>query len=100
MKYNPKIAEVAAAQPGFANLHPHLSSSPVYQPHCQGAFALLFELERQLAEIAGMKAASVQPFAGAHGELTGTLMMAAYHRDRGNSHKDTIIIPDSAHGTN
>jgi glycine dehydrogenase subunit 2 len=100
MKYNPKIAEVAAAQPGFATLHPHLSSAPVYADCVQGAFALVHELERQLAEVAGMRAASIQPIAGAHGELTGTLLMAAYHRDRGNTHKDTIIVPDNAHGTN
>lgn len=100
MKYNPKIAEVAAAMPGMAALHPHLSSSTVYESEVQGAYQLLFELERDLAEIAGMKAASVQPIAGAHGELTGVLLMAAYHRDRGNAHKDTIIVPDSAHGTN
>ena len=100
MKYNPKIAEVAANVPGMARLHPHLSSSPAYEERVQGAYRLLFELERELAEIAGMKAASVQPIAGAHGELTGTLLMAAYHKDRGNSHKDTIIVPDSAHGTN
>ncbi|MBX3177857.1 MAG: aminomethyl-transferring glycine dehydrogenase subunit GcvPB [Candidatus Hydrogenedentes bacterium] len=100
MKYNPKIAEVAAAQPGLAQLHPHFSSSPVYEDHCQGAYALIHELERQLAEVAGMKAASLQPIAGAHGELTGALLMAAYHQDKGNAHKDTIIIPDSAHGTN
>lgn len=100
MKYNPKIAEVAAAQPGFAQLHPHTSSDPAYEGACQGAYALIHELERQLAEIVGMKAACLQPIAGAHGELTGTLLMAAYHRDRGHAHKDTIIVPDSAHGTN
>lgn len=100
MKYNPKIAEVAAALPGMTELHPHLSTSPVYEDCVQGAYQMIFELERDLAEIAGMKAASIQPIAGAHGELTGTLLMAAYHRDRGNTHKDTIIVPDSAHGTN
>ncbi|MCF6285023.1 MAG: aminomethyl-transferring glycine dehydrogenase subunit GcvPB [Candidatus Hydrogenedentes bacterium] len=100
MKYNPKITEVAANEPGMAQLHPHFSSSPVFESECQGAYALIHELERQLAEVAGMKAASLQPIAGAHGELTGTLLMAAYHRDHGNTHKDTILIPDSAHGTN
>ncbi|MBI2432551.1 MAG: aminomethyl-transferring glycine dehydrogenase subunit GcvPB [Candidatus Hydrogenedentes bacterium] len=100
MKYNPKIAEVAAAQPGFAGLHPHLSSSESYWETCQGALELVYELERLLAEIAGMEASSLQPIAGAHGELTGALLMAAYHRDRGHAHKDTIIVPDSAHGTN
>jgi len=100
MKYNPKIAEVAAAQPGLAMLHPHLSSAPEYEDAVQGAYELIYDLEHILAEIAGMKAASLQPIAGAHGELCGTLLMAAYHRDKGNTHKDTIIVPDSAHGTN
>ena len=99
MKYNPKIAEVVAAMPGFAQLHPHLSSSPAYIAHCQGALQLLHETEGLLAEISGMHAVSLQPIAGAHGELAGTLLMAAYHRDKGNK-KDTIIVPDSAHGTN
>jgi glycine dehydrogenase subunit 2 len=100
MKYNPKMAETVANYPGFANLHPHLSSAPAYEDRVQGAYQMIFELEKYLAEIAGMQAASLQPIAGAHGELTGTLLMAAYHRDRGNTHKDTILIPDSAHGTN
>ena len=100
MKYNPKIAEVAAALPGFAGLHPHLGSSEAYLDACQGAFELMHETEAMLAEIAGMKEVTLQPIAGAHGELTGTLLMAAYHRDRGNTHKKTILIPDSAHGTN
>ncbi len=99
MKYNPKMAEAVAAHPGFLSLHPHLASAPATWPQCQGAFELLFELERLLAEIAGMQQVSLQPIAGAHGELTGTLMIAAYHRDKGNA-KDTILIPDSAHGTN
>jgi len=100
MKYNPKIAESVAASPGFSALHPHLSSAPVYDACCQGAYGLIHELEHALAEIAGMRGVSLQPIAGAHGELTGALLMAAYHRDRGNAHKDTIIVPDSAHGTN
>jgi glycine dehydrogenase subunit 2 len=100
MKYNPKVAEVVASYLGFTQLHPHLSTDPVYEGACQGALALIHELERLLAEIAGMRAASLQPIAGAHGELTGTLLIAAYHRAHGNHHKDTIIIPDSAHGTN
>lgn len=99
MKYNPKMAEAVAADPGFLSLHPHLATTESTWPYCQGAFELVFELERLLAEIAGMREASLQPIAGAHGELTGTLMIAAYHRDKGNK-KDTILIPDSAHGTN
>lgn len=100
MKYNPKMAESVAALPGFSQLHPHLSSVPSYWGACQGALAVIHETERLLAEIGGMKAASVQPIAGAHGELAGTLLIAAYHREKGNTHKDTILIPDSAHGTN
>ena len=99
MKYNPKLAEAAAGEPGFLSLHPHLASSRAMWPLCQGAFELIFELERLLAEIAGMREVSLQPIAGAHGELTGTLLIAAYHRARGNK-KDTILVPDSAHGTN
>jgi glycine dehydrogenase subunit 2 len=100
MKYNPKLAEAVAADANFAKLHPHLASLPEYWPDCQGAFEIIHETERWLAEIAGMAAVSLQPIAGAHGELAGTLLIAAYHRDRGNTHKDTIIVPDSAHGTN
>ncbi|MBI5094132.1 MAG: aminomethyl-transferring glycine dehydrogenase subunit GcvPB [Candidatus Hydrogenedentes bacterium] len=99
MKYNPKMAEAVAAEPGLARLHPHLSSSPAYWPACQGALQLVYETERLLAEIGGMKQVSIQPIAGAHGELAGTLLIAAYHRAKGR-HRDTILIPDSAHGTN
>ncbi len=99
MKYNPKLGELVAVLSGFAELHPHLSTLPAYWTRCQGAFELIYRLEQLLAEIAGMDAVSLQPIAGAHGELTGALLMAAYHRDRGNR-KDTILIPDSAHGTN
>lgn len=100
MKYNPKLAESVAADPHFSGLHPHLSSTRSYWPDCQGAFEIIHETERWLAEIAGMEQVSLQPIAGAHGELAGTLLMAAYHRDRGQTHKDTIVVPDSAHGTN
>jgi glycine dehydrogenase subunit 2 len=100
MKYNPKLQESVAALPGFTGLHPHLSTVRAYEKDCQGALALIYELETLLAEIAGMKAATLQPIAGAHGELTGTLLMAAYHRDHGNTHKRVILVPDSAHGTN
>jgi glycine dehydrogenase subunit 2 len=100
MKYNPKLAEAVAALPGFAQLHPQMSNVKSYWQACQGALAVIHETERILAEVGGMKAASVQPIAGAHGELAGTLLIAAYHRDKGNNGKDTILIPDSAHGTN
>ena len=99
MKHNPKMAEAAAAEPGLRDLHPHLASSPAYGAACQGALEIIHETERLLAEIGGMRAVSLQPIAGAHGELTGALLIAAYHRDKGNA-KDAIIIPDSAHGTN
>lgn len=99
MKYNPKIAEAVAALPGFAHLHPHLSSSPQLWDACQGAFELIFETERLLAEISGFAEVSLQPIAGAHGELAGCLLMSAYHRDKGNR-KTKIVVPDSAHGTN
>ncbi|MEA3366305.1 MAG: aminomethyl-transferring glycine dehydrogenase subunit GcvPB, partial [Candidatus Hydrogenedentes bacterium] len=99
MKYNPKMADAVAAEPGFVSLHPHLASLKATWPLCQGAFEVIFEIERLLAEIAGMREVSLQPIAGAHGELTGSLMIAAYHRHKGNK-KNTILIPDSAHGTN
>ena len=99
MKYNPKIAEVVAALPGFSALHPHLATSPTTWDQCQGAFELIYETERLLAEISGFEAVNLQPIAGAHGELAGTLLIAAYHRDNGNT-KTKIVVPDSAHGTN
>jgi glycine dehydrogenase subunit 2 len=94
MKYNPKINEDAARLEGFTKLHP-------YQPteYCQGILQLLYEFEQMLKEITGMSAFTLQPSAGAHGELTGMLIIHAYMDKRGeNRHK--IIIPDSAHGTN
>lgn len=100
MKYNPKIAEVVGALPGFSNVHPQQGSFEVYLKSCQGALELVYELEQLLAEIGGMSAGSLQPMAGAHGELTGVLLIAAYHRDLGDTGRDTILIPDSAHGTN
>ena len=100
MKYNPKIAFALAGEAGFSDLHPHFSSSEKYLKCCQGALEIVYETEKLLAEIAGMDEVSLQPIAGAHGELAGTLLIAAYHRDKGNAAKDTIIIPDSAHGTN
>lgn len=94
MKYNPKINEWAARLPGFADLHPW--SEPEF---CQGALRLMVELEELLAEIAGMDDVCLQPAAGAHGELTGLMMMRAHHTAQGRSPKQ-IFIPDSAHGTN
>ena len=95
MKYNPKINEEMARLPGFAHLHP-------YQPveMVQGALFLMHYLQEFLKEIGGFAGVSLQPAAGAHGELTGVLMMRAYHLDRGDEHRKVVLVPDSAHGTN
>ena len=94
MKYNPKVNERVAALPGFAWLHPF---QPVDQ--VQGMLQLLYELEQLLCAITGMHAFTLQPAAGAQGELTGLKIIAAYHR-RKRRLRSTILIPDSAHGTN
>ena len=95
MKFNPKLNEWAARLPGFANLHPF---SP--DEIAQGTLQLLFELEEWLAEISGMAAVTLQPAAGAQGELAGILMIRAYHRSRGDAERDEVLVPDSSHGTN
>jgi glycine dehydrogenase subunit 2 len=99
MKYNPKFTEVVAAMPGFTRLHPVLPQLQGAGGMCQGALEVMYETENLLAEITGMHAFTLHPMAGAHGELTGIMLMAAYHKDRGNR-KTKIIVPDSAHGTN
>ena len=99
MKYNPKVAELIAALPAFAQLHPLLAQLPDADKLTQGALAVLYETDLSLREITGMSAFTTQPLAGAHGEMTGVMIMAAYHKDRGND-KHTILVPDSAHGTN
>jgi glycine dehydrogenase subunit 2 len=95
MKYNPKINEETARIPGFANLHP---LQPIET--AQGALALMYHLQEWLKEIGGFSGVSLQPAAGAHGELTGVLIIRAYHRSRGDTNRTKILIPDSAHGTN
>jgi len=95
MKFNPKLNEWAARLPGFANLHPLAPDAAA-----QGTLQMLFELEGALAEISGMRAVSLQPAAGAQGELTGILMVRAYHRARGDTGRDQVLVPDSSHGTN
>ncbi|HEU0244908.1 MAG TPA: aminomethyl-transferring glycine dehydrogenase subunit GcvPB [Candidatus Limnocylindrales bacterium] len=95
MKFNPKLNEWAARLPGFANLHPMAPDAVA-----QGTLQLLFELEAALAEISGMDAVTLQPAAGAHGELTGILMVRAYHRSRGDTARQEVLVPDSSHGTN
>jgi glycine dehydrogenase subunit 2 len=96
MKYNPAVNEALARLDGFAQIHP-------YQPEdtVQGALRLVFELETWLQEITGMDRISLQPAAGAHGEWTGLRVIQAYHRERGEgTQRDTVLVPDSAHGTN
>jgi glycine dehydrogenase subunit 2 len=94
MKANPPVNEMLAALPGFTATHPLWPASLV-----QGSLRLMAELEAMLAEICGLAAATLQPAAGAHGELTGLMVARAYHENRGNPRK-RVIIPDSAHGTN
>lgn len=100
MKYNPKINERLAGLPGFANLHPLVSQLRKGGALCQGALQVLFETERTLTELTGFKATTLQPMAGANGELTAVMMFAAYHRSRGDHKRKVMLIPDAAHGTN
>lgn len=95
MKYNPKVNEEIAKLPGFSSIHP-------YQPEktVQGALQVIDELQRDLAAITGMDQVSLQPAAGAQGEWAGLMMIRAYHENRGEIHRDKVIIPDTAHGTN
>jgi glycine dehydrogenase subunit 2 len=95
MKYNPKINEEVARLPGFANIHPLQPIETV-----QGALAIMYQLQEWLKEIGGFAGVSLQPAAGAHGELTGILITRAYHQSRHESQRTKILIPDSAHGTN
>ena len=100
MKYNPKFCEGAARLDGLANIHPLWASLPGGAELVQGCLAVLHETAQLLAAITGMAEVSLQPMAGAHGELAGVMIIAAYHRDRGNTQKTKMLIPDSAHGTN
>jgi glycine dehydrogenase subunit 2 len=95
MKYNPRVNEAAAAIAGFAGSHPLLP-----EPLCRGSIEILGRLQDQLAEISGFEAVSLQPAAGAQGELAGVMMIRAYHRERGDGKRTKMLIPDSAHGTN
>lgn len=99
MKYNPKFMEHIASLPGFTRLHPLMAQLRGAGQYTQGALEVMWETERLLCEINGMSAFTLHPMAGAHGELTGVMLIAAYHRDKGNK-KTKIICPDSAHGTN
>lgn len=96
MKHNPRLNERVAALPGHARLHPAQRTD-----EAQGALALMWELERALAEICGLPHISLQPSAGSHGELAGLLLTRAYHADRGEEDQRTeVLTPDTAHGTN
>ncbi len=95
MKYNPKINEAAAALPGFTNVHPLQPDETV-----QGSLEVLYNIEKALAEISGMDSVTLQPAAGAHGEFTGLMLIKSYLKAKGETARDTIIVPDSAHGTN
>jgi glycine dehydrogenase subunit 2 len=95
MKYNPKINEDVARLPGFAHLHPLTD-----EEGAQGALALMHQLQEWLAEISGFAAVSLAPAAGAQGELAGILMIRKYHQERGDTKRTTILVPNSAHGTN
>ncbi len=95
MKYNPKVNEDAARMQGFVQTHPYQDELTV-----QGNLQLLWELQEFLREIGGFAGTSLQPAAGAQGELAGVLMIRAYHRERGDDKRQIMLIPDSAHGTN
>lgn len=100
MKYNPKFTERLAGLSGFADLHPLLPQLKNGEKLTQGALQVIYELEQLMCEMTGFSNFTLQPLAGAHGELTGIMLMAAYHKARGNTKKKYVIIPDSAHGTN
>jgi len=95
MKFNPKLNEWAARLPGFAGLHPMAPDEAA-----QGTLQLLWELEQALMAISGMRAVTLQPAAGAQGELTGILMIRAHHRTNGDTERTDVLVPDSSHGTN
>ncbi len=99
MKYNPKACERIAALSGFSSIHPMTARLPGGGRHTQGALAVVHDLERLLCHVTGMDAFTLQPMAGAHGELTGMMLIAAYHRKRGAAKRE-VLIPDEAHGTN
>ncbi len=95
MKHNPRLNEKLARLPGFAHIHPMQPDSTV-----QGAYKLMYELQEWLAELTGLPGVCLSPAAGAHGELAGMMTIRRAHEQMGNSHKNVVLIPDSAHGTN
>lgn len=99
MKYNAKVIEHIAGLAGFSKLHPLTAQIKHGEQYTQGALQTVHEIEQYLCEINGMKAFTMQPMSGANGEFTGVMLIAAYHKDKGNK-KTKIVVPDSAHGTN
>jgi glycine dehydrogenase subunit 2 len=95
MKYNPKVNELVARFDGFTKIHPYQSQETV-----QGALKVMYDLQEMLSEITGMSGFTLQPAAGAHGELTGLMIIKAYHNNRKDFKRTKIVVPDSAHGTN
>lgn len=95
MKYNPKMNEDAARLDGFQKVHPYQQEETA-----QGCLELMYETSAMLAEITGMEKVSLQPAAGAHGEMTGLMIIKAYHENKGDFKRKKIVVPDSAHGTN
>src|SRR6478672_4940831 len=95
MKYNPKINEDVARLTGFSHVHPLQDEDTV-----QGSLELMYDLMEHLKEITGMDEVTLQPAAGAHGEWTGLMLIRAFHEANGEGHRNKVIVPDSAHGTN
>src|SRR5574344_449398 len=95
MKYNPKINEEICAMPQFTSLHPLQAADSV-----QCALEVYYNLQKSLSEIAGLSEFTLNPYAGAHGELTGLMTIRAYHMSKGDNKRIKVIVPDSAHGTN
>ena len=95
MKYNPVVNEEIAALPGFTCLHPEQPAST-----CQGALEVYYNLQKALSALTGLSEFTLNPFAGAHGELTGLMVIRAYHQNHGDYKRTKVIVPDSAHGTN
>ncbi len=100
MKYNPKFHEKIVGFSGFSDLHPLLPQLRHGGALTQGALAVIYESERILSELLGFEQFTMQPLAGSHGELTGVMLIAAYHKNRNDTNRKIMLIPDSAHGTN
>jgi glycine dehydrogenase subunit 2 len=95
MKYNPKVNEDVSKYSGFSRIHPYQSEKTT-----QGCLEILYQADKMLSEITGMEQVTLQPAAGAHGEMTGLMIIKAYHESRGQAKRKKIVVPDSSHGTN